>query len=71
MSETDFRTEDARAEADLAAERDEQVTAADAGPVDDEGLRAAEGLTTPPGTAEHYREMTERGAHQQGEGKLP
>ena len=23
------------------------------------------------GTAEHYEEMTERGAHQKGEGKLP
>jgi hypothetical protein len=50
--------------------RDEQARAG-TGPVDDEAAAEAEGLETRPGVAEHYREMTERGAHQQGEGRVP
>lgn len=71
MSETDFRDGGARDEAARAAAADEAVTGADPGPVDDEDERAAEGLTPSPGVAGHYREMTERGANQQGEGRLP
>lgn len=71
MSESDFRNEDAREEAEQAADRDESVAGADAGPVDQSDLAAAEGLEVREGVAEHYQEMTERGAHQQGEGALP
>ena len=37
-----------------------------ASPVDDEGESEVDDEV-----AEHYREMTERGANQQGEGRLP
>lgn len=32
--------------------------------------RAAEQNTVSPETPEHYQEMTERGAHQEGEGRI-
>ena len=71
MSESDFRSEDARAEAEQSAAQDESVTGRDAGPIDDESMAAAEGLEVRPGVAEHYQEMTERGANQRGEGAVP
>jgi hypothetical protein len=67
----DFRDASAEQEAEGSAERDESVTGRDAGPIDPEGEQAAEGLTTRPGVAEHYQEMTEKGAHAKGEGQLP
>lgn len=71
MSQPDFRDPGARREAERAADRDEAVTGADAGPVDDvEGMAAADGLTASPEVAEHYREMTEKGANIAGEGQI-
>ncbi|MDQ1438380.1 MAG: hypothetical protein QOK43_2009 [Acidimicrobiaceae bacterium] len=35
-----------------------------------EDEQAVEGRTPSPGVAEHYEEMTERGANQQGEGRI-
>ena len=71
MSEPDFRNQDARAEAEDSAERNQTVTGPDAERVDEEALAAAEGLAVRPGVEDHYREMTERGAHQHGEGRVP
>jgi hypothetical protein len=71
MSEADFRTDDARAEAESSAAADEQVGIGDPGPIDDDDMRAADGLTAPPEVAESYRQATERGANAQGEGRIP
>ena len=72
MAQSDFRDADAKAEAQDSAVRDETVTGADPGPVDDtEGMAAADGLTASPEVGEHYREMTETGANVRGEGELP
>jgi hypothetical protein len=43
---------------------------ADREPTPDEE-KAAEGLEVDPEVAEHYEEMAERGANQEGEGRLP
>ena len=55
-----------------AAERDESDARHDAGraPTRDEET-AAEGNTPDAETAEHYEEMVERGANQEGEGRVP
>lgn len=58
------------------ATRDSEVRAAnashEAGPgPDTEEEKAAEGLSPGEGVREHYQEMTERGANQKGEGRLP
>lgn len=71
MTESDFRTDDARAEAQAAATQDEAVKGRDAGPVDEDAIKAADGLTTRPGVKEHYQEMTDIGANAKGEGRLP
>jgi hypothetical protein len=71
MSETDFRTEDARAEAEQSATADEQVTGRDAGAVDEDALRVADGLTVSEDVKQSYQEATERGANVQGEGSVP
>jgi hypothetical protein len=69
MSSEDFRTEDERKEADQDRARDEGVTKADAGPVDDtDSHAAAEGLSTTPSEDRAYKEHIERGAAQKGEG---
>jgi hypothetical protein len=71
VTESDFRSEDARAEAEESAGADESVQGRDAGPIDEEAMAAADGLTTPPGVKEHYQEMTEIGANLEGEGQIP
>ena len=55
-----------------AAERDDARTraGADRAPTADEEQRA-DALELDPEAAEHEKEMLERGARQQGEGKLP
>jgi hypothetical protein len=55
-----------------AAERDDATTpaGADRAPTDEEES-LAEQHTPDPEVAEHEREMAERGAHQEGEGRLP
>jgi hypothetical protein len=55
-----------------AAERDEARTqnSADRAPTPEEEERA-DALELDPKVAEHEKEMMERGANQQGEGKLP
>ena len=54
------------------AEREEATAAheADAPPTAEEAARADE-LELDPEVAEHEREMAERGAHQEGEGRIP
>ena len=70
MSESDFRDRGAQDEAEQST-RDEAVTGRDAGPADDlEGIAAADGLTSSPEVAEHYREMSETGADITGEGEI-
>ncbi|OHV33959.1 MULTISPECIES: hypothetical protein [Pseudofrankia] len=64
----DFRNSDAYAEAEEGRRRDESVTGADVGPIDEDAMRAADGLTTTPAEDAAYREHIERGAHQKGEG---
>ena len=55
-----------------AAEREEAGARHDADrePTADEAA-AAEDLDVDPAVAEHYEEMAERGADQQGEGRIP
>jgi hypothetical protein len=55
-----------------AEERDEaqQSAAADRAPTPDEE-KVADAHALDPEVAEHEREMNERGANQQGEGRLP
>lgn len=68
---SDFRDPSARDEAHRANERDYQrPPGPDRMPTAEEE-RLAEEQELPPGTAEHYREMAERGAHQRGEGRIP
>ncbi|ONH27502.1 hypothetical protein [Pseudofrankia asymbiotica] len=64
----DFRNPDALAEAEEGRRSDESVTGADGGPIDEDAMRAADGLTTTPEEDAAYREHIERGAHQRGEG---
>ena len=73
MSESDFRSEDAREEAEIGASADESVTGADADTdqIDDEALARAEGLTVDPDVRENYQAAAERGANVQGEGAVP
>jgi hypothetical protein len=47
------------------------VPGRDGGPEDADDMKAAEGLTASPETAKNYEEALERGANQQGEGKVP
>lgn len=71
MSETDFRSEDARVEAAEAAAADEMVTGRDAGEIDEDAVRRADGLSVDPRVAEAYQAATERGANVEGEGRVP
>ena len=71
MSESDFRTEDARAEAEESATADEAVTGRDPGPIDEEAMAAADGLSVDPEVRENYQEAVERGANLEGEGRIP
>lgn len=71
MTESDFRDEGAQDEAQTAADRDESVTGPDAGPIDEEAMSRADGLTAAPEVAEHYQEMTEKGVNAEGEGRIP
>ena len=72
MSESDFRSEDAREEAEMAAGADENVTAnADTDQIDEDALRRADELTVDPEVRENYQEAAERGANVQGEGQVP
>lgn len=71
MSESDFRSEDARDEAEQSAAADESVTGRDAGPIDEDAIQAAEGLTVSDNVRESYQEATERGANLEGEGRIP
>ncbi|MBL7501404.1 hypothetical protein I6A84_36580 [Frankia sp. CNm7] len=64
----DFRNPDAFAEAEEGRRRDESVTGADGGPVDEAAMRAADGLITTEEVEAAYREHIERGARQKGEG---
>ncbi|MGN6130052.1 MAG: hypothetical protein ACTHOK_06900 [Nocardioidaceae bacterium] len=68
MSNADFRTEADREAARAAEDLDEQVTGADGGPVDEDDMAAAEGLTTDASVDRAYEEALERGARQKGEG---
>jgi hypothetical protein len=68
MTTESSRPRDVIAEGEKA---DEQVTGADSGPVDEQDMAAADGLQVSEVQAQHYQEMLERGAHQQGEGATP
>jgi hypothetical protein len=67
----DFRDPGARSEAQRANERDYRRPAGPDRMPTPEEERLAEQQELPAGTAEHYQEMAERGAHQQGEGRIP
>ena len=71
MGNTDFRSDDARAEAERAAQTDEQIQGRDPGKIDEEAMRKAEGLTVKDDVRENYQEATERGAAAKGEGRVP
>jgi hypothetical protein len=72
MTNSDFRTPDAREEAERSAAADETVDIRDAGEIDDEAMRRAEGLPpVDPAVADTYRDAVERGANAKGEGRVP
>lgn len=71
MSETDFRSEDARAEAEQSAQADEAVTGRDAGDIDEDAMQAAEGLTVSDDVRESYQDQMDRSANLEGEGRIP
>jgi hypothetical protein len=71
MTDSDFRTPDAREEAERAAAADEAVDIRDPGDIDEDALKRAEGLTVDPEVAESYRASAERGANAKGEGRIP
>ncbi len=73
MSESDFRSEGAREEADLAASADEAVPGAnaDTDQIDQDALDRADSLTVDPEVRENYQEAAERGANVKGEGQVP
>jgi hypothetical protein len=72
MTNSDFRTPEAREEAARSAAADETVDLRDAGDIDDEALKRAEGLPpVDPEVADSYRDAMERGANAQGEGRIP
>jgi hypothetical protein len=66
---SDYRNPDAFAEAEEGRRRDDAVTGASPGPVDEADMQAADGLTVTAEEAAAYRESVERGAHQKGEGE--
>ncbi len=72
MSEStsaDYRNADSFKEAEEGRRRDESVTGASSGPVDEADMAAADGLTATEEEGAAYRESVERGAHQKGEGE--
>jgi hypothetical protein len=71
MSETDFRSDDARAEAEQAAAADEAVTGRDAGPIDEDAIARADSLTVNPDVAESYEDQMDRSTDLPGEGRIP
>ena len=71
MSESDFRSDEARAEAEQAADADEAVTGADPGPVDEDAVAAADGLTVDPDVREAYQDQMDRSTNLEGEGRIP
>lgn len=71
MTESDFRTNDAREEAETSAPIDEAVQGRDPGDIDEEAMAAAEGLTASPDVAAHHQEMDRIGADAKGEGRVP
>jgi hypothetical protein len=71
MSSSDFRDNDARVEAAESAATDEQVTSRDPGPIDEDAVRAADGLEVDPEVAENYQEQMERSTEVKGEGAIP
>ena len=71
MSESDFRSDEARAEAAQASDADETVTGADPGEIDEDAVRAADGLSVDPDVRDSYQEQMERSANLEGEGRIP
>jgi hypothetical protein len=72
MTNSDFRTPDARDEAERSATADESVDIRDAGDIDEDAMKRAEGLPpVDPEVADSYRDAVERGANAQGEGRIP
>lgn len=69
MSDPDLR--DQSDAVDNANDADADVAKADAGPIDEDAMQAADGLTASKETEEHYTEMVERGANTEGEGRVP
>lgn len=64
----DYRDRAAFEEAEEGRRRDDRVREASGGPEDPDAMAAADDLTVTDREASAYREHTERGAHQQGEG---
>jgi hypothetical protein len=71
MSETDFRSDDARAEAEQAAAADEAVTGRDAGPIDEDAIARADSLSVNPDVAQSYEDQMDRSTDLPGEGRIP
>jgi hypothetical protein len=68
MSDSDFRTPDDKKTAHEDELLDEQVTGASSGPIDEDDMAAADGLTASPEVAASYEDALARGAAQKGEG---
>lgn len=61
---------ESRAADDAAAVRDD-VPGRDGGPIDEDDMRAAEGLTPRPEVEDDYGEIIAKAAHTDGEGRIP
>ena len=61
---------ESRAADEAAADRDD-VPGRDGGPVDEDDMQAAEGLTTSAEVEDDYGEILEKAAHTEGEGRIP
>lgn len=69
---TDASTDRTAVDEAADADRDAMLTqqGRDGGPIDENDMRAADGLAASPQTAESYDEMLERGRNQRGEGRI-
>jgi hypothetical protein len=65
---SDFRSPDDAKAAHEDELLDEQVTGASSGPIDEDDMAAADGLSVTPVVAKSYLEALERGAAMRGEG---
>jgi hypothetical protein len=63
MTESDNRTDE--------LVQDQLAQGRDPGPIDEDAMKAADGLQASPEAAQHHQEMDKIGANAKGEGRVP